>query len=87
VPDLDFSTDGPPTPKSEIASSAIPRLVAEGEAIRDLPLGAREGFILAHVDGATSVRTLVDVSGMTAIEVSRIVAKLVALHVVEVTCE
>ena len=52
--------------------------------IRLLPLGPRDGFLLAHIDGASDLRTLVDVTAMTELEVTLIVERLIELGVVEV---
>lgn len=78
-------TEGDPaTPRPSMSEAAVPRVVADFAFIRVLPLGPREGFLLAHVDGASNLRTLVDVTGMTELEVTLIVERLVELGVIEV---
>lgn len=74
----------PETPRPSMPPHAVPRVVADAAFIRVLPLDARDGFLLAHVDGASDLRTLVDVTGMTELEVTSIVEKLLELGVVEV---
>ncbi len=72
------------TPRPRTPASAIPRVVADPVMIRLLPLGPRDGFLLAHIDGASDLRTLVDVTAMTELEVTLIVERLIELGVVEV---
>lgn len=72
------------TPTPRIPPAARPRIVVDLAFIRALPLGPRDGFLLAHVDGASDLRTLVDVSGMTELEVTDIIERLLELGVVEV---
>ena len=72
------------TPRPRMSASATPRVVADPVMIRLLPLGPRDGFLLAHIDGASDLRTLVDVTAMTELEVTLIVERLIELGVVEV---
>lgn len=74
---------GPSTPRPRLSLDTVPRLVADAAFIRALPLGPRDGFLLAHLDGENDVRTLVDITGMTSLEVSMIIEKLVDLGAVE----
>lgn len=75
---------GPSTPRPRLSLEAVPRLLADAAIIRALPLGPRDGFLLAHLDGENDLRTLVDITGMTRLEVSMIIEKLVDLGAVEV---
>jgi hypothetical protein len=74
---------GPSTPRPGLSLETVPRVLADAEFIRALPLEPRDAFLLAHLDGANDIRTLVDITGMTRFEVSMIVEKLIDLGVVE----
>jgi hypothetical protein len=62
--------------------SCIPQRVMAEKELLSLPLDHRAAFLLAHVDGATSVRTIIDVSGMPHEETVALVERLLALHVI-----
>lgn len=53
--------------------------------ILTLPIDHRAGFVLAHVDGSTSVRTIIDISGMPQEEVTGVVDRLLALGAIALT--
>lgn len=76
-------TAGPSTPRPGLALETVPRLVAGAAFVRALPLGPRDAFVLAHLDGESDLRMLVDITGMTRLEVSMIIEKLVDLGAVE----
>ncbi|MBX3208893.1 MAG: hypothetical protein KF764_27930 [Labilithrix sp.] len=78
----DEPAEGIPTPRPRMPLSSIPRRVIDEGALLALPLDHRAGFVLAHVDGETSIRSLVDVCGMPQDELVDIVAKLLALRVI-----
>ena len=75
---------GPSTPRPRMSLETVPRVVADASFIRTLPLGPRDAFLLAHLDGANDLRTLVDITGMTRLEVSMILEKLVDLGAIQV---
>jgi hypothetical protein len=75
---------GPSTPRPRLSLEAVPRVVASASFIRKLPLGPRDAFLLAHLDGENDVRTLVDITGMTTLEVSLILEKLVDLGAIQI---
>ena len=75
---------GPSTPRPGLSPETVPRIVADASFIRSLPLGPRDAFLLAHLDGESDVRTLVDITGMTRFEVSMILEKLVDLGAIQV---
>lgn len=77
-------TAGPSTPRPRLSLDAVPRVIADVAFIRVLPLGPRDAFLMAHLDGKSDLRTLVDVTGMTRLEVSMILEKLADLGVIEV---
>ncbi|WP_146653422.1 hypothetical protein [Labilithrix luteola] len=66
-----------------ISRRAIPRLVRSRDELAAAPINHREGFLLAHVDGSTTVQGLIDVSGMTEDEVMAIVGRLRRLGIVQ----
>jgi hypothetical protein len=75
---------GPSTPRPRLSLETVPRIVADVAFIRVLPLGPRDAFLLAHIDGENDLHTLVDITGMTRLEVSLILEKLVDLGAVQV---
>ena len=75
---------GPSTPRPRLSLETVPRIVATAAFIRTLPLGPRDAFLLAHLDGTSDLRTLVDITGMTRLEVSMILEKLVDLGAIQV---
>jgi hypothetical protein len=76
---------GVPTPRPRMPLSCVPRRRMAAKDLLALPLDHRAGFVLAHVDGTTDIRTLVDVCGMPQEELVEIVDRLVRLQVLELT--
>ncbi|HEX2731734.1 MAG TPA: hypothetical protein VHM70_09020 [Polyangiaceae bacterium] len=60
---------------------AVQLAVAPGE-IRWLTLDHRAGFLISHVDGASTVEDLLDISGMPRLDALRILVELVSRGVV-----
>ena len=81
---LTDDASGPSTPRPRLSFETVPRIVGSASFIRTLPLGPRDAFLLAHVDGTNDLRTLVDITGMTRLEVSMILEKLVDLGAIQV---
>lgn len=79
----DEPADGVPTPRPRVPLGCVPRRVMAERDLLALPLDHRAGFVLAHVDGETSVRTLIDVCGLPHDELVDLVADLLALRVIE----
>jgi hypothetical protein len=50
----------------------IPRLLVSPRAVCDLGLDSRAGFVLACIDGASTVDDVLDVCGMPALDALRI---------------
>ncbi|MBX3213443.1 MAG: hypothetical protein KF850_15505 [Labilithrix sp.] len=75
--------DGVPTPRPRMPLSCIPRRVMDERTLLTLPLDHRAGFVLAHVDGETSIRTLIDVCGLPHDELVALVTGLLALRAIE----
>src|SRR5688572_16944780 len=84
LPRLTDDAAGPTTPRPSLALDSIPRVVADVTFIRLLPLRPRDAFCLAHLDGRSDLRTVVDISSMPENEVIAILEKLIDLGVVEV---
>lgn len=61
---------------------AIFKLLRARNELATAPINHREGFLLAHVDGETTVQGLIDVSGMPEAEVEGILERLRRLGIV-----
>jgi hypothetical protein len=64
------------------ARRRIPRTVRTKAEIAAAPIDHRAGFLLAHVDGVTSVQGLVDIAAMPENEVHAILERLLRLGIV-----
>jgi hypothetical protein len=60
----------------------VPRRVMSPREVLQMPLTHREGFVLAHVDGEMSIRTIIDVCAMEESEVCTVIQRLLALRVI-----
>ena len=65
-----------------MAMTAVPERAVSDRELMTLPLDHRAGFVLSHVDGATDLRTLIDVCGMDHDELVGVVERLVALRAI-----
>jgi hypothetical protein len=75
----------PATPRAAdgaVALEAVPRVVAPTQRLKGLPLDHQAGFVLACIDGESTVQTLIDVCGLPPVEVVRTLERLVELGVV-----
>ena len=79
----DEPEDGVPTPRPKLPLSCVPRRVIDERTLLSLPLDHRAGFVLAHVDGATDIRTMIDVCGLPQDELVALIEQLLALRVIE----
>ncbi len=84
----------PVTPKAGVVRSApdspaflnrIPMVLVDSERLLAMKLDGRAGFLVALIDGATSVEALLDLSGMSAQETIDLIEELrrrgiIALH-------
>lgn len=61
---------------------AIPKRIVEDRELLTLPLDHREAFVLSHIDGATDVRTLIDVCAMTQDELVAVIQRLLSLSAI-----
>jgi hypothetical protein len=57
--------------------SCVPRLAVSAQELALLPLDHREGFLVACVDGVSTIETILDVSAMPAEEALVILESLV----------
>jgi len=73
-----------PTPRPRLALGAIPRRLVDAKEMLALPLDHRAAFVLMHIDGKTTVRTLVDVTGMLPDELVSLVERLLELKAISV---
>lgn len=73
-----------PTPRPLISLGAIPRRLVDEKGMLSLPLDHRSAFLLMSIDGRTSIRSLVDVTGMQPEEVLVLVERLVELRAVSI---
>ncbi len=62
----------------------IPKLLMSKAEIAAAPIDHRAGFLLAHIDGVTSVAALVDICGMPEDELNEILDRLRRLGIVAV---
>jgi hypothetical protein len=67
-----------------ISLKKIPFLRVTPDALTKLPLDHRAGFVLTMIDGASSIDDLIDASGMSRLDVLRIVVSLIGKGVVGV---
>jgi hypothetical protein len=65
-------------------SQVVPRLLRSREEIAAAPIDHRAGFLLAHIDGGTTIQGLVDIAGMTEAEVHEILDRLRRLGIVAI---
>jgi hypothetical protein len=64
------------------SQKGAPRLLASKAAIASAPIDARAAFVLARVDGRTTVDAIVDMSGMPEADVKEILARLARLGLI-----
>ncbi len=67
-----------------VASRSVPKLLKSKAELAAAPIDHRAGFLLAHIDGVTSIAGLVDITGMTEEEVHQILDRLRRLGIVAV---
>ncbi len=70
------------TPRPQLPMGCVPRRAMARREVVKMPLDHREGFVLALIDGETTIRTLVDLSGMPEPEVCAVIERLIALRVI-----
>jgi hypothetical protein len=67
-----------------VAGRQVPKIVRTKTEIAEAPIDHRAGFLLAHIDGVTSVQGLVDIAGMPENEVHEILDRLRRLGIVTI---
>ncbi len=60
----------------------VPRVVRSQRECADAPLDHREGFLLAHIDGVTSIEGLIDICGLPEQDVLTLIQRLRRLRIV-----
>lgn len=60
----------------------VPFVVVAREELRWLAIDHRAGFLLSHIDGISTLETILDVSGMPRLEAMRVLVELVQKRVV-----
>jgi hypothetical protein len=60
----------------------VPAVVMGVSGLRDLAIDHRAGFLLSHIDGVSSLETILDVSGMPRLDAVKILVELVQKRVV-----
>jgi len=80
----DVEEEAAATPRPRVAFTHVPRVIMHETEIVNLPLRAQTGFILGHIDGKTNVQTLVDIAGMAAEDVLRVLDELLLFGVISV---
>ncbi|HSO40574.1 MAG TPA: hypothetical protein VLT33_48940 [Labilithrix sp.] len=61
---------------ASVPADAVPIVIVNAETLKLLPLDHRSGFILARVDGISTIRSIVDTAAMPLEEVLDILDKL-----------
>jgi hypothetical protein len=74
--------EGVPTPRPKMPLTGIPFRVMSERELFSLPLDHRAGFLLANIDGATSIQTIIDLCGMPHDETVELISRLIDLRVV-----
>jgi len=67
-----------------VSGRQVPKIVRTKDEIAAAPIDHRAGFLLAHIDGVTSVQGLVDIAGMPENEVHEILDRLRRLGIVTI---
>ena len=79
---------GPPTRRETPAAGSylarVPVLAVSEAELTLLPLDHREGFLVSHIDGASSIETILDVCAMPADEALMLIEGLVERGVIVV---
>ena len=72
-----ITSELPLPPSVRLTTQSVPVLAMAATQMRGMQLDHRAGFILSHVDGVSSVETILDVSGMQSDEVLLLLQALV----------
>ncbi len=67
-----------------VAGRQVPKIVRTKDEIAEAPIDHRAGFLLAHIDGVTTVQGLVDIAGMPENQVHEILDRLRRLGIVTI---
>jgi hypothetical protein len=81
--DSDRITSELPLPLDvRLTTASVPVLAMSAAQMRGMQLDHRAGFILSHVDGVSSVETILDVSGMQSNEVLELLEELLGKGII-----
>lgn len=69
---------------SGVGPKMVPRVVRSKQELAAAPIDHREGFVLALIDGQTTVQGVIDVSGMDGVEVTGILQRLRRLGIIAI---
>ena len=67
-----------------VAGRQVPKIARTKDEIAEAPIDHRAGFLLAHIDGVTTVQGLVDIAGMPENQVHEILDRLRRLGIVTI---
>jgi len=67
-----------------VGGRQVPKIIRTNGEIAEAPIDHRAGFLLAHIDGVTTVQGLVDIAGMPENEVHEILDRLRRLGIVTI---
>ena len=67
-----------------VAGRSVPKIVRSKEEIAAAPIDHRAGFLLAHIDGVTTVQGLIDIAGMAEEDVHEILERLRRLGILTI---
>ncbi len=67
-----------------VSGRQVPKIVRTKDEIAEAPIDHRAGFLLAHIDGVTTVQGLVDIAGMPENELHEILDRLRRLGIVTI---
>ncbi|MDB4947077.1 MAG: hypothetical protein JWP97_6611 [Labilithrix sp.] len=80
-----FYDDAPePAPPVAIFLTSVPRLRVTSASLVSLPLDARSGFLLSHIDGLRTVEELIDAASLPAEDALEVLALLANLGAIAV---
>lgn len=66
----------------QLLRRTVPRVLRSPRELAAAPLDHREGFLLAHIDGKTSVQALIDISGMPDEDLLKLLQRLRRLAII-----
>ena len=71
-----------PAHSQDISLASIPVVAVPLDRVRELPLDARQGFVLSLVDGESTLEEIIDICAFERIETIEIVAAFIQAGIV-----